>query len=193
MLPAALPPSLATAGPAVVISVLAKQQHQNALQHGIHQCARPLSDTHREREWRMPEVVRECPEGVMICSGFPNALEKVVESFAFQQKNESLSQHYASLHPPCVVSEFVSAAVLTFTSPFRAASFPRTLCPRNSPDSSTRAGFIGRVWMCSSRVVSEGACLVPSQPRSDSQWPVPAGCEGTPQPQPCWGSHSCSP
>lgn len=96
MLPAALP---LTPGPTVVILVLAKQQHQNALQHGVHQCACPLSDTHGERAWRMPEIVRECPEGVMICSGFPSALEKVVESFAFQKKKKKKKSFPALCFP----------------------------------------------------------------------------------------------
>lgn len=188
MLPAALPP---TAGPTVVISVLAKQQHQNALQRGVHQCARPLSDTHAERAWRMPEVVRECPQGVMIRSGFPSALEKVVESFAFQKKKKIIKSpfwHYAFLHPPRVVSELLSAAILTFTSPFCAASFPRTLCPRSSPDSSR--GLLSRR---SLDVQQQGGARRSLPPSSRTTQGLSALCqpEGTPQPR--WGSHSCSP
>lgn len=113
MLPAALP---ATAGPTVVISVLPKQQHQDALGSiSVHSpCLVPT-----ER----PELVRECPEGGLICSAFPSSLEKAVESFAFQQKNHrSPCGHYTFLDPPCVVSELVCAAISTFTSPFCAAS-----------------------------------------------------------------------
>lgn len=91
---------LPTAGPTVVISVLAEQQHPKALQGGVHQRAWLLAEIHGQRAWRMPELVRERPEGVMLCSGFPSALEKVVGSFAFQQKERSPFWYLAFLHLP---------------------------------------------------------------------------------------------
>lgn len=117
---------------------------------------------------KMPGVVRECPEGVMICSGFPSALEKGVVSFAFQKKAQNPFWHYAFLPPPRAVSELVYAAILTFTSPFCAAPFPCTLCPGKIPECSSRAAF-SEEFGCSGRAVSGGAFLLPCPPHSDAQ------------------------
>ena len=64
------------------------------------------------------------------------------------------------------MSEFIYAAILTFTSPFSGVSFPCTLSPMHNPASASGAGFVGKVWMCSSGMGVGEARLVPPSPHS---------------------------
>lgn len=126
---------------------------------------------------------------------FSSALEKVAESFAFQQiKYFSALRFPASSCAECL--QFTYAAILTFTSPFCGVPSP----PHFSLCTATGLAFMGSVWVCSSGMGSGEAHLVPPCPRGVSCRGLYQPAQGRMgvlvaphRPELCWGSNSHSP